>query len=89
MAVDKNLIKLAVDTYNGHPEKYSVQDASDALRQALIDLNGGTKLDYKHMRAGASNGMFELIEEIIPCTVMAGLTQDDFFNSLVEYRSVA
>lgn len=58
MAVDTNLVKLAVDTYKGHPEKYSVAESSEALRKALIEINGGETLDYKKMRAGASNGIF-------------------------------
>lgn len=89
MAVDMNLVKLAVDTYHGHPEKYSVAESSEALRQALIDINGGPELNYKKMRAGASNGMFELIEEIVPRTVVEGLTESDFFNTLVDFRNVA
>lgn len=89
MSVDMNLVKLAVDTYNGHPEKYSVKESSEAIRRALVDINGGTKLDYKHMRDGVHNGLFALIEEIIPRTVVEGLTGDEFFNTLVDFRNVA
>lgn len=89
MPVDKNLVKLAIDTYKGQPEKYSVAEANKALREALIDINGGTKLDYKHMRDGAHNGLFALIEEIIPNLVVEGLTGDEFFNKLVEMRNVS
>lgn len=41
------------------------------------------------MRAGASNGLFELIEEIIPRTVVEGLTGDEWFNQLVDFRNIA
>lgn len=85
--VDMNLVKLAVDTYNGTPEKYSVAEGNEALRNALIEINGGTELNYKKMRAGASNGMFELLEEIIPDTVVEGLQGDEFFNELVDFRN--
>lgn len=40
------------------------------------------------MRAGASNGLFELIEEIIPRTVVDGLSGDEFFNTLVDFRNL-
>lgn len=89
MPVDMNLVKLAVDTYKGRPEKYSVAESSEAMRQALIEINGGEKLDYKKMRNGASNGLFELIEEIIPRTALEGLQGNEFFMNLVEYRNVA
>ena len=88
--IDNNIVKLAVDLANGRTEKYSKAEANKVMREALIDINGGsTTLDYKRMRDGAHNGLFALIEEVVPQTVMAGLQGDEIFNTLVEMHNVA
>lgn len=85
-----DIVKLAVDGYHGRVEKYSVTDSQETLRKALIDLNGGsTKLDYKAIRDGKCKGLFTLIETILSKTVMEGLSEDDFFMALVEFRNLA
>lgn len=90
MADMKEFVKLAVDAYKGNVEKYSVGQSQEVLRQALIEANGGsTKLDYKAIRDGKCNGLFTLIEETLSRTVVEGLTGDEFFNALVDYRNVA
>lgn len=90
MADMKEIVKLAIDAYKGHVEKYSVGKSQEALRQALVEANGGsTKLDYKAIRDGKCNGLFALIEEILSRTVVEGLTGDEFFNALVDFRNVA
>ena len=90
MAVDMELVKLAVDGYHGKVEKYSTADSQEALRKALVEMNGGsTKLDYKKIRSGEYAEMFALVEEILGRTVQEGLMQDDFFMQMVDYRNVA
>ena len=90
MAEMKDIVKLAVDSYNGRVEKYTVGQSQEALRQALIEANGGsTKLNYKAIRDGKCNGLFTLIEEILSRTVIEGVQSDDFFNAFVDYRNVA
>lgn len=90
MAEMNELIKLAVDAHRGSVEKYSMAQSQDALRQALIELNGGsTKLNYRNIRDGKCAGMFTLIEEILAKTVVDGLMEDDFFMNLVEFRNMA
>ena len=70
----KNIVKLAVDGFHGRVEKYSKDQAMDAVRQALIEANNGkTSLDYKAIRDGKCNGLFALIEEILSRTVVEGL----------------
>lgn len=84
-----DIVKLAVDAYHGNVGKYSTAQSMDTLRQALVDLNGGsTVLDYKAIRDGKCNGLFTLIETILSRTVVEGLTENDFFNSLVDFRNV-
>lgn len=90
MAEFKDVVKLAVDSFKGRVEKYSVGQSQDVLRQALIEANGGsTKLDYKAIRDGKCNGLFTLIEEILSRTVIEGVQSDDFFNAFVDYKNVA
>ena len=90
MAEMKDIVKLAVDSYKGRVEKYTVGQSQDALRQALIEANGGnTTLDYKAIRDGKCNGLFTLVEEILSRTVIEGVQSDDFFNAFVDYKNVA
>ena len=68
------LVQIAVDAYNGKVKKYSVEDSMDVLREALVELNGGsTKLNYRNIRDGKCNGLFALIETILSRTVVTGL----------------
>ena len=90
MAEMKDIVKLAVDTYKGNVEKYSVAQSNDVLRQALVEANNGsTILNYKDIRDGKCNGLFTLIEEILSRTVVEGLQGDEYFNALVDFRNVA
>ena len=69
-----NIVKLAVDAYNGTVNKYSTADAEETVRQALIQLNGGsTKLNYKAIRDGKCSGLFTIIEEVLSQTIVGGL----------------
>ena len=89
MADMNDIVKLAVDTYRGNVEKYSISQGSDVLRQALIDANNGsTTLNYKAIRDGKCDGLFTLVEEILSNTVVEGLQESDFFNALVEFRNI-
>jgi len=84
------LIKLATDTYRGRLQaNFSKGDSLEVLRQAFIDLNGGsTKLDFKALRRNGAQ-MFEIIEEILDNTVIEGLADDNFFKQFVEYKNLA
>lgn len=84
------IVKLAIDSYNGKVEKYSTEQSQDVLRQALVEKNNGkTYLDYKDIRDGKCQGLFTLIEEILSKTVVEGLQGDEYFNALAEMRNVA
>ena len=86
----KEIVKLAIDAYKGHVEQYSVGQSQEVLRKALVEANGGsTMLDYKAIRDGKCNGLFALIETILSKTVVEGLTGDEFFNAIVDFRNVA
>lgn len=84
------LVRLALDAHNGTVQKYSVNEAQETLRQALIEANGGsTKLDYRALRDGKCTGVFSLVEEILRNTIPQGLEQNELFNALVEYHNIA
>jgi len=84
------LVKLAIDAHKGCVDKYSVKDAQDTLREALIEANGGdTKIDYRKIRDGKCSGVFTLVEEIIRRTVDDDLVANPIFDALVEYRNMA
>lgn len=71
---NNEIVKLAVDAYHGKVQKYSVGESQDVLRQALVELNGGSdQLNFKAIRDGKCQGLFTLIEEILTNTVVEGL----------------
>jgi len=90
MADKNDIVKLAIDAHRGNVEKYSVNQSMDVLREALVAANNGsTKLDYRAVRDGKCNGLFTIIEEILSKTTVEGLQENDYFNSLFEFRNLA
>lgn len=90
MADMKDIVKVAVDAYHGNVEQYSVGQSMELLQKALVEANGGnTKIDYRAIRDGKCAGVFALVEEILKRTVVEGLQESDFFNTLVDFRNVA
>ena len=91
MAIDSNLIKLAVDGYKGHVAgDYSVNDTQEALRKALVEANGGsTKLDIKAIRDGRCNGVFAIIEELVNVIHWLGMNYIVIYMHMVEDRNLS
>lgn len=91
MAIDSNLIKLAIDGYKGHVAgDYSVNDTQETLRQALIEANGGkTTMNIKDVRAGKCEKVFAIVEELVNVIHEEGLKGDEFFMNMVEDRNEA
>lgn len=55
----------------------------------LVELNGGSdKLDYRAIRKGKTNEMFEVLEVVVARNVASGLTENAFFQEFVDYRDV-
>lgn len=86
---NKEVIKLALDTMqNKVSGNFSAKDGSEAIRQAFIELNGGSdKLTVKSFRDHPQ--LFQLIEEIMPIMIQEGLKGDEMMFNLVEYRNLA
>lgn len=91
MAIDKNLIKLAVDGYKGHVAgEYSVNDTQETLRKALVEANGGkSTMNIRDLRAGRCEQVFAIVEELVNVISEEGLKGDEFFMNMVEDRNVA
>lgn len=91
MAEHNELVKLALDNYYGRVDnKFSKDDTNTVLRNALIDLNGGSQtISRKTLRDGNRSGLFALIEVILQKTVIEGLQGNEFFMRFVDYRNVA
>lgn len=86
----RDIVKLGVDAYHGNVSKYSVDESMETLRQALIEANGGSEiLTFKSMRDHQADGLFSIIEEILQRTVVEGLTEDQLFMQMVEFRNRA
>lgn len=84
-----DIISVALDCIKGKVAgNYSVSEVKESLRQALVDLNGGsTKINIKNFHRG--NELFSVIEELIPAMIEAGLDQSNPIFNLVEYRNIA
>lgn len=80
------LVKLAVDLYNGSLGQFSKEEANETLRKALIELNGGKdKFDPKSFRRNKTE-IFEIIEVALDETLNNII--DTQFNDFVETRNL-
>lgn len=87
-----DIVRLALDVKHGTavaPAEFAEKRPEEVLRQAFIELNGGSsKFDYKNFRRNKVE-MFEIIEEIVPILVNEGLQGDEFYNRFVSTRNLA
>ena len=84
-----NVVKLALDAIaNKVSGNFSASETSEALRNAMIELNGGSdKINYKTFHRG--NALYDFIEEILPKVAEEGLKGDEFFMNMVDYKNMA
>ena len=88
--LNEEIVKIAVDSYNGRVEKYSTEKTQESLRNMLIEVNNGSSvLDWRAIRDGRCPGLFSIIEEILGTTVIDNLEDNWVYNTLVEVRNVA
>lgn len=87
MSVD--IKKVAIDAIHKKPMgHYSANETSECLRNAFIELNGGsTKINPKTFYRGSE--LFNLVQEIIPHIADEGLRADSELMKLVDYRNIA
>ena len=83
------IVRLAIDAYNGSVEKYSTKDSMKTLREALIEANNGsTVLDVRAIRDGKCNGLFSIVEEVLDRTVSDNLANHAILNDAVDFRNI-
>ena len=87
--MDMNVVKLAIDAINGRVTgNFSSKETSETIRQAMIEMNGGSdKLNIKTFHRGSE--LYAFVEEILPHIVQEGLKGDEFFMALVDYKNMA
>lgn len=87
---NQDFVKLAVDAHRGIGEaaKYSKSDVQASLREALVEMCGGTKLDARTMRSKGAE-VFSLIEEVIKIELNDYWTNNEIVNRIVDYRNLA
>jgi hypothetical protein len=83
-----NKIKMMIDIIEGNSvANYSKEQRGEALRQALIDLNGGsTVLDPKKFYRGSD--LFSAVQELLPVIINEGFKDSDPIFRFVEYRNI-
>ncbi len=83
------LLQVMLDAVKGNAmENYTKGQTSEAIRNALVEANGGsTKINIKTAYRGSK--IFSLIEELIPAIVDEGFKDTDVIFSLVDYRNIA
>lgn len=83
------VLKVMIDAIKGvNLENYSKKDTSEAIRNALIEMNGGsTKINLKNFYRGSE--LYALVQELIPTIIDEGFKDEDALFSLVDYRNVA
>ena len=68
--------------------EFSAAQTSDAIRQSLIELNGGSeKINFKKFHRGSQ--LYELVEELVPVIIEEGFKDEDELFKLVEYKNIA
>lgn len=84
-----NVSKVMIDAIKGTGSgEYSAAQTSEAIRSALIEMNGGSnKINPKTFYRGSD--MYALVEELIPVIIEEGLKDDDPIFRLVEYKNIA
>ena len=83
------LLQVMIDAVKGtYQENYTKGQTSDAIRNALIEANGGSnKINIKNFYRGSQ--VYSLIEELIPTIIDEGFKDEDVIFSLVDYRNIA
>lgn len=84
-----NDISRGVKTFEIDDKSYSATEATNVLRRALIDANGGSfKIDKKTLRRNKVE-IFEIMEELVPNIIAEGLEGDEFWMTYVDERNLA
>lgn len=84
-----DVLNVMIDAVKGiSMENYTKGQTSEAIRNALIEMNGGSnKINLKNFYKGSQ--LFATVQELLPVIINEGFKEEDPIFSLVEYRNVA
>lgn len=84
-----DVLKIMIDAVKGNAmENYTKGQTSEAIRNALIEMNGGSKkINPKTFHRGSE--MYALVEELISVIIDEGFKDTDAIFNLVEYKNIA
>lgn len=84
-----DVLKIMIDAVRGNAmENYTKGQTSEAIRNALIEMNGGSKkINPKTFYRGSA--LYSLVQELIPTIIDEGFKDEDPIFGLVEYRNIA
>jgi peroxiredoxin family protein len=87
--MEMEVVKIAIDAIRGvTSSNFSKAQTSEAIRNALIEANGGSeKLSPKTFVRGSQ--LFSIVEELIPVIIEEGLNDSNPLFKLVEYKNIA
>lgn len=87
--MEYEVTKIAIDAIRGMSSgNFSKEQTSEAIRNALIEANGGsTKLNPKTFIRGSK--LFSIVEELLPVMIEEGFKADNPLFNLVEYKNIA
>ncbi len=83
----QDIVKVAIDAMKGRIQNYSSAEISEGIREALIEKNGGVKIDPRTFRQGYE--IFDIVQELLPAVVNTGLRDDNPIFDIVDYRNIA
>lgn len=84
-----DVLKIMIDAVRGNSmENYTKGQTSEAIRNALIEMNGGSnKINFKNFYKGSE--LFNLVQELLPVIIEEGFKDEDEIFKLVEYKNIA
>lgn len=82
------VLKMMINAVKGISSgEFSKAEMSESIRNALIEINGGSKkITPKNFYRGSE--LFALVEELIPVIVEEGFKDDDEIFKFVEYKNI-
>lgn len=86
--MENNVLTIMVDAIKGDTGNYTKAQASEGIRAALIEMNGGSKkINLKTFHRGSE--LFNLVQEWLPRVIDEGFKDYDPIFALVDYRNIA
>ena len=85
--MNKDLIKLCIDTYKGKVENFSINQSNEAIRKSFVDIVGSERPSFREFRRHKIE-IFEIIETVVEQLIVEGWGSNPFFNQFVEERNL-